>query len=431
MIKYLLLKHLGPADSMEFSFGPRYNALTGDNGLGKTFMLDILWWAMTRTWATRPIHPLLPVQAPPNIQFGTYEQKRDYLPKSLNKQNRHSVFNDRYDIEKQKWTHSTKAPPYNGIAIYARVDGGICVWDPAKAMGGNTKRNTINKTSAAFHFSPEEIWEGKRQGKIPVCNGLYQDWITWQFKGSSEFSQLEEVLSALSPGENETMRVTKPERLSVSDSREFPCIILPYGRVPLPLASAGMRRVISLAYAMIWAVSENKLVSEKLQVPPAEDLVFLIDEVESHLHPQWQRVILPAIYKVCNMLMASDAPKIQVIATTHAPLVLASLEPHFDEELDNILVLESEKGRVRVNDLGWAKQGDTVGWLVSDSFGLTQARSKEAEIAIEAAMAYMRNDKDSLPDRLQDQEAIHRELLRVLPGHDPFWPRWIMKRENA
>ena len=25
--------------------------LTGDNGLGKSFVLDIAWWALTRTWS--------------------------------------------------------------------------------------------------------------------------------------------------------------------------------------------------------------------------------------------------------------------------------------------------------------------------------------------------------------------------------------------
>jgi hypothetical protein len=31
--------------------------ITGDNGLGKSFLLDVAWWALTRTWAG---HPALP-----------------------------------------------------------------------------------------------------------------------------------------------------------------------------------------------------------------------------------------------------------------------------------------------------------------------------------------------------------------------------------
>ena len=33
---------------MRMEFGQRLNILTGDNGLGKSFILDCAWWAMTR-----------------------------------------------------------------------------------------------------------------------------------------------------------------------------------------------------------------------------------------------------------------------------------------------------------------------------------------------------------------------------------------------
>jgi recombinational DNA repair ATPase RecF len=35
---------------MELDLAPRLNLLTGDNGLGKSFLLDVAWWAMTRRW---------------------------------------------------------------------------------------------------------------------------------------------------------------------------------------------------------------------------------------------------------------------------------------------------------------------------------------------------------------------------------------------
>lgn len=50
MIHYLEMRNVGPMDHLEFSFAPRLNLLTGDNGLGKSFLLDIVWWCMTRFW---------------------------------------------------------------------------------------------------------------------------------------------------------------------------------------------------------------------------------------------------------------------------------------------------------------------------------------------------------------------------------------------
>ena len=78
----------------------------------------------------------------------------------------------------------------------------------------------------------------------------------------------------------------------------------------------------------------------------------------------------------------------------------------------------------------WAKQGDVVNWLVSDAFGLQQARSVEAEEAIEAAEAWMRGERDALPAHLANERAIHRALEHVLPGGDHFWPRWIVWVES-
>lgn len=43
----------------------------------------------------------------------------------------------------------------------------------------------------------------------------------------------------------------------------------------------------------------------------------------------------------------------------------------------------------------------------------------------------MRGDRQSLPPELATQEAIHAELQRVLAGHDPFWPRWVVSVEKA
>jgi hypothetical protein len=155
----------------------------------------------------------------------------------------------------------------------------------------------------------------------------------------------------------------------------------------------------------------------------------LFDEIEAHLHPRWQRVIVPALLKIGQALTSSTAAYVQLIAATHSPLVLASVEPSLDTEKDKLFSLELTDGMVSLREKAWAKQGDVINWLVSDSFGLRQGRSIEAEKAIEAAEAWMRDDKKSLPPDLQTRESIHAELVRVLPGHDPFWPRWIVKND--
>ena len=50
MISKLALRNVGPLPDREYRFGRRINALTGDNGLGKTFLLDLIWFAFSNEW---------------------------------------------------------------------------------------------------------------------------------------------------------------------------------------------------------------------------------------------------------------------------------------------------------------------------------------------------------------------------------------------
>ncbi len=40
MLKHLKLANVGPSSAMELEFGERLNLITGDNGLGESFLLD-------------------------------------------------------------------------------------------------------------------------------------------------------------------------------------------------------------------------------------------------------------------------------------------------------------------------------------------------------------------------------------------------------
>lgn len=50
MLTNLVLDGVGPAKHLEAAFSERLNLITGDNGLGKSFLLDVAWFALTRTW---------------------------------------------------------------------------------------------------------------------------------------------------------------------------------------------------------------------------------------------------------------------------------------------------------------------------------------------------------------------------------------------
>jgi recombinational DNA repair ATPase RecF len=53
MLEKLHLKNVGPAPELEMEFAPRLNIITGDNGLGKSFILDVAWFALTGNWLSQ------------------------------------------------------------------------------------------------------------------------------------------------------------------------------------------------------------------------------------------------------------------------------------------------------------------------------------------------------------------------------------------
>jgi predicted ATP-binding protein involved in virulence len=58
MLEGLRLENVGPAPKMVMDLAPRLNLITGDNGLGKSFLLDVAWWALTRKWP-HDLNPML------------------------------------------------------------------------------------------------------------------------------------------------------------------------------------------------------------------------------------------------------------------------------------------------------------------------------------------------------------------------------------
>jgi hypothetical protein len=243
------------------------------------------------------------------------------------------------------------------------------------------------------------------------------------------FQYLENVISILSHP-LEPLQCGEPRKVFLDDSRKFPTLKMPYGTVPYPQWSAGVKRVVNFAYLLVWAWVEHLQAASLRKEEPTERIVLIVDEMEAHLHPKWQRTILPAILNVVESLRANI--DVQIFASTHSPLVLASAEPCFDETKDKLFCfnLQNPPGRnamVTFDNLPWAIHGDIVGWLTSGIFGLDQARSREAERAIEAAEAFMRGATGELPAGLTTKEEINHELQRLLPGMDPFWPRWIVQ----
>jgi len=298
------------------------------------------------------------------------------------------------------------------LAVFSRADGSFAVADPV--------RSKLDPQATSSCLTADEI----RNGKTGVIEGMIRDWVRWQGAPDRKtFDQFAAVLKRLSPEDLGTLTPGSPMRLP-RDAREIPTIQHRYGSVPVTQASAGVQRVLLLAYLMIWCWQEHLLAAEQIGVSPLRRMMVIVDELEAHLHPKWQRIVLPALMSVGDILSSDLA--IQTIAATHSPMILASLEGDFDPTTDTLYHLYGAARGVKLEETPFVKYGDVSGWLTSPLFGLSQARSREAELAIDAAKKLQLEEKPSS----EEVADVSEKLKRYLAGDDKFWPRWLYFAEE-
>ena len=414
-LRALSLREVGPVRSLQFEPAERLNVITGDNSLGKTFLLECIWWAITGDWLGE--NAIIPRREAPrnaaSIQFSLTSQKGKAVE-----------YKASFNWNQLGWSVNPSTPRSPGLVVYARFDGSFAVFDPAR--GQIVEQNPKARASSQVLLSRDEVWDGARERGPDrsdrwVCNGLLRDWIAWQTGGEqykSHFNAFKSSLAHLSPSNSEILEPGPPERLPL-DSRPVPTIRMPYGPVLISHASAAVRRIAALAYVLVWAWQEHIVTSMAVRQEPQRQLVLVIDEVEAHLHPRWQRLIVPAIMRVASGLSLALRPQLYV--ATHSPMVLASIEPDFDRGRDRLHHLKmKEDGQIEMKQIPFAKRGTADLWLMSGAFEMAQARSLQAERSIQRAIELQLLE---IPDANSVRE-VDADLVRLLAPDDEFWPRW-------
>lgn len=422
-LAYLQLNEIGPAKQLSIEPGRRLNIITGDNGLGKTFLLECAWWTLSGVWPKYPVYPRDNESADDasiRLQLRTTRKKGETEETSLGK-----VETFRYDRQKGKWPENLMDTGTSGLAVYAGVDGSFAVWDPVRSnisppAGAKKKGSPLVFDKTAIYEGIEEEIPGQKDRVL--CNGLISDWISWQMDPNSPFKVFENILDGLSIDSWESLKPGEPLLLPPDFVEKVPSLRYPYGEVPIIFSASSVQRILALAYFILWTWEGHKSACKGTGVKPYKNMIILIDEIESHLHPQWQRTIVPALLQVNQFL--DDQLDIQFLITTHSPLVLASVEPVFDQDNDKLFHLDYNRIDI-LNDVinkeqQFLRYGRVDNWFTSDTFGLGHARSLEAEKAIRGAQALQEKDNPAK----EEVENMHRHLVKYLSDFDDFWPLW-------
>ncbi len=399
----LELVNVGPCDHVDMDLSSRLNIITGDNGLGKTFLMDCAWWALTNTWTGNPARP----------KYVEGRKKVAIRYSIAGKSKATEIQEALYDNKHFAWKRTQKSETVPGLIIYALVDGSYAVWDPSKMS---------RDVAVANVFTRQQVWDGESKS----IEGLIRDWVKWQNTPDKyPFEVFKSVLHTMSPPDIGILEPGESVRIP-NDSREIPTIVYPYGIVPVTNSSAGVGRILTLSYLIVWAWNEHKENCKLQGIEPDSRIVVMVDELEAHLHPKWQRTILPALIGIQQIL--ADELEVQFIIATHSPLIMASVEPFFDNDIDTLfqIKLSSDHANAVLSKEDFVKYGQVNSWLTSPIFNMGQARSTNAEAAINMAKDLQLDDDPSA----EDVQRVHEKLLQCLSQTDPFWPRWIFFAEQ-
>lgn len=406
MLDDITIRNIGPFRHVVWSLAQRMSVLTGDNGLGKSVLLEAAWYLMTGQW---PRSSLLP----------SGQEAQAELHVSIDGTHGSKAFNRaKWSWE---WLDSPQRTPPVYLALYLASDGTMLAADPLRE--GTTGRK--GPYISTFRLTRDELRDGIRARSAKAkFEGMITDLKLWRYDRPERFALLNRVLEMLSPP-GEPMTIGDTVAPVAPGQMELPTLRMPYGEVPITHASEGIWRGLALAYALVWFYHGHLDAAKLRGRPPARRLVLLIDEVEAHLHPKWQRCILPGILAAIEEL--SPELKVQMVVTTHSPLVTASLEECFDKAVDTISTLEaSPRGDgARMEDVPWFKRGDASQWLMSEAFGLESGGIEKRHDAISRADTLIAQAPSLPPDKREEQiNQVQEDLQRYLAADDPYWVDW-------
>ncbi|PXZ07531.1 hypothetical protein DKK70_06670 [Gilliamella apicola] len=323
-IESLKIENVGGISNLTLDkFHPNLNIICGENGIGKTNILDSIAHCFS-------MHSISILREKADSKNGFIDIKNDDMPESSCRfRIQYSELKDRFD---------------NNSPFFGRPINSYC-------------RNPEN----LIYFKTERLFSHKLVEQLNIhdlkrdhlCNldgvsiDLAKDWFI-----KNELLSFQKYTK---DNDKNSIELAKRAFGLLNQSYTFSAlrqdmeiyVNTPTGVIPYEYLSSGFKTCISIVWGII----------REIQIRfPDRDVkdfkgVVLIDEIELHLHPEWQG-------KICNTLVTLF-PEIQFIITTHSPHVIQTVEA------DQVIALSGQDGYLEKRTLDIAPNG-FKGWTIEE-----------------------------------------------------------------
>jgi energy-coupling factor transporter ATP-binding protein EcfA2 len=395
----------------------QWTLLLGDNGVGKTTLLQCLAWMRPKQGGEpNTIEPALTneenevlsslLRVEPEVILELKATLSMNQALGVTKRKTRTIETRIHFKGKQGELQDMLSPesPLGRRPNPALFDLPIFAYGAARRMGiANLDRGEFSDPLASLFSTATELYDAEevllRLDYLAVRRGYQQ-----------RLHKVKEVLAAILPEiiSVEDIQILGPKVPGKPEEPSGIRFVTPYGVVPLAGLSLGYQTTIAWTTDLAIRLYDRYPDSPN---PLAEPAIVLIDEIDLHLHPHWQ------LRLIANL--TPYFPKVQFIATAHSPLMVQATTDA------NLAVLQQKDGQVVIeNEPYFVKNWRVDQILTSDLFGLASARNLRIEGLIterntlldkrkrtpkeEKRLRELEHELDNMPiaERREDQEAM-------------------------
>jgi len=298
----------GFAGERRFQLSDRFTVIAGINGRGKSSLLDGLALLLARLLRA------LSLSAGSGRTISANDVHAGRAEAALAMQVSCARIPVKYDVA---FSPSSKRVRARGLASAVREQVRKSYGDPTREDDQAPVAVYFTTDRAGYRLPrtlPTDLPTGQRLAHYGALSNRmvdYRDFMAryqlWVRQQSAELAAFNELLGKFLDGFSDVAVEEEPLRLTVKKAG---------ARISLQQLSDGERAFIALLGDLVRRLA---LANPGMPNPLEGHGVVLIDELELHLHPRWQREVVEKL--------RTSFPNIQFIATTHSPFIIQSLRP--------------------------------------------------------------------------------------------------------
>jgi recombinational DNA repair ATPase RecF len=340
-LKQMDLINIGPFEQLTLNFSSQFNILLGDNGVGKSTILRAIALALcgkeALPWAD-------------NLLLRGANSGQVILKTTDGKEHTVELYHRPEKDPEMKIKTSLALEAEKWLAIG---------FPPLRAVSDRHSSGPV-KPDILPHTTAQDLLPLVKGGVDARTEDLKQWIINMDYQSKINDPRAERQLTDFF---NALEIVTERVKFNrgVIDPKTFEILVeTDDGLVPIDLVSQGTQSLLGWIGVLIARLYDIYNDEDKPLKQPA---LVLMDEIDAHMHPAWQQVLVDDLKKLF--------PKIQFIVTSHSPLVTITSKPgevihmHRDEINRRRIIVEQSKLDVQ----RW--RADQV--LTSSLFGLASS----------------------------------------------------------